>query len=89
VKVIAIKNVERKGVPIYYRLVYTGVAEIEIANDTKDYRVEFIIEIMPTGESKVSVSMQDDIHYPLLPVMGMLKEVIGKMHSNGEFPVTN
>jgi len=88
-RIVAIKNIERKGVPIYYRLVYTGVAEIEIVDGTKDYRIEFIIEIKPTGESTVSVSMQDDIHYPLVPVIGRLKEVIGNMHSNGDLPVTD
>jgi len=88
-KIIGIKNVKRKGTPIYYRLVYSGVAEIELVTGTADYRIDFVIETKPTGESAVSVSIQDDIHYPLLPVIHRLKETVGEMHSNGELPVTD
>jgi len=85
-KVIAIKNAARKDVPIYYRLIYTGVAAIELFNKTEDYRIEFSIEIMPTGGKEITISFQDSIHYPLLPVMRDLKKLIGAMHSNGELP---
>jgi len=85
-KIIAIKNIARKDVPIYYRLVYTGVAAIELFSGTDDYRIDFSIEIKPTGDKDIVVSFNDDIHYPLLPVKRELKQLIGRMHSDGELP---
>ena len=85
-KIIAIKNVARKDVPIYYRLLYTGIAAIELFNGTEDYRIEFSIETKPTGDKEIIVSLRDDIHYPLLPVTRELKKVIGSMHSDGDLP---
>jgi len=86
-KVIAIKNVARKDVPIYYRLFYTGIAAIELFNDSGEYRIEFSIETKPTGEKEILVTLKDDVHYPLLPIMKELKRVIGAMHYDGELPV--
>jgi len=86
-KIVAIKNVARKDVPIYYRLLYTGIAAIELFNgSTDDYRIEFSIETKPTGAKEIIVTLRDDIHYPMLPVMKELKKVIGAMDSDGELP---
>ncbi|MCL2191907.1 MAG: hypothetical protein FWB78_00745 [Treponema sp.] len=85
-KIIAIKNITRKDVPIYYRLLYTGVAVIELFNGTDDYRIEFSIEIKPTGDKDIVVNFNDDIHYPLLPVKRELKKLIATMHSDGDLP---
>ena len=85
-KVISIKDVIRKDVPIYYRLLYTGVAVIELTKEPQDYRIDFSIEIKPTGQKEIGVSFLDDIHYPLLPVSKELKSFIDTMHSNGTLP---
>jgi len=87
-KIISVKDIARKDVPIYYRLVYTAVATIEIAGGkTDDYGVEFSIEIKPTGEKEILVSLRREIHYPLLPVVRELRALIDRMHSAGEIPV--
>ena len=85
-KIISIKDVIRKDVPIYYRLLYTGVAVIELTKEPQDYRIDFSIEIKPTGQKEIGVSFLDDIHYPLLPVTKELKSFIDTMHSNGTLP---
>ena len=85
-KVISIKDIIRKDVPIYYRLLYTGVAVIELARGPENYRIDFAIEIKPTGQKEITVSFLDDIDYPLLPVMKELKNFIYTMHSNGALP---
>jgi len=85
-RIIAIKSIVRKDVPIYYRLLYTGVATIELFNGTDDYRIEFSIETKPTGDKEILVSFNDDIHYPLLPVKKELRKIVGTMHSDGELP---
>jgi len=83
---ITIKDIVRKDVPIYYRMLYTGVATIELFNGTDDYRIEFSIETKPTGEKDIVVSLNDEIHYPLLPIIRELRRIVGMMHSDGELP---
>jgi hypothetical protein len=85
-KVVTIKDIIRKDVPIYYRLLYTGVAVIELAKGAADYRIDFTIEIKPTGFKEISVTFLDNIEYPLLPIIKELKTVIDKMHSDEFLP---
>ena len=85
-KVISIKDIVRKDVPIYYRLLFTGVAVIQLAKGTGDYRIDFSIEIKPTGQKEIGVSFLDDIEYPLVPVSRELKTYIDTMHTNDLLP---
>jgi len=85
-KVIAIKDIVRKDIPIYYRLLYTGVAEIELTKDAANYRIDFSIEIKPTGMKEIIVTFLDALDYPLLPVVKELKALIDTMHTNGALP---
>ena len=85
-KVIIIKDIIRKDVPIYYRLLYTGVAVLELNDKQTDYRVDFAIEIKPTGQKEITVTFLDEVDYPLLPVIKELKESINSMHENGALP---
>jgi hypothetical protein len=85
-KVIAIRDIVRKDIPIYYRLLYTGVAALELTKDAEDYRIDFSIEIKPTGQKGIAVSFLDKVDYPLLPVIKELKQHIDAMHSNGTLP---
>ena len=85
-KVISIKDIIRKDVPIYYRLLYTGVAVIELSRDPEDFRIDFSVEIKPTGHKEVIVTFLDDIDYPLLPVNKELKQLICDMHTNEMLP---
>ena len=85
-KVMAIKDIVRKDVPIYYRLLFTGVAVIEFSKDPENFRIDFSIEIKPTGQKEITVSFLDKLDYPLLPVIKELKSLIDSMHSNGLLP---
>jgi hypothetical protein len=85
-KVVAIKDIIRKDVPIYYRLLYTGVAVIELAKGTSNYRIDFTVEIEPTGKKDISVTFLDNLEYPLLPVIKELKLIINKMHEDELLP---
>ena len=85
-RVITIKDIVRKDVPIYYRLLYTGVAAIELTKGTGEYRIDFSIEIKPTGQKEIGVSFLDAVDYPLIPVTKELKSFIDTMHTNGTLP---
>ena len=85
-KVISIKDIIRKDVPIYYRLLYTGVAVVALTKDPQDFRIDFSIEIKPTGQKEIIVTFLDDLDYPLVPVIKELKSHIDTMHVNGTLP---
>ena len=85
-KVNAIKDMIRKDVPIYYRKLYTGVAVIEMGKGPEDYRIDFTIEIKPTGQKEISVSFIDKIDYPLVPMNKELKTFIDELDNAGGLP---
>ncbi|GHV95316.1 hypothetical protein AGMMS50293_16360 [Spirochaetia bacterium] len=85
-KVVAIKDMIRKDVPIYYRKLYTGVAVLELTKDATDYRIDFAIEYKPTGQKEITVNFLDDIEYPLVPVIKELKQFILNMETSGGLP---
>jgi hypothetical protein len=85
-KVIAIKDIVRKDIPIYYRLLFTGVTSIELSGKVTDYRIDFCIEIKPTGKKEINVTFLDEVDYPLVPVLREMKQIIENMHTNGELP---
>jgi len=85
-KVVTVKDIIRKDVPIYYRMLYTGVAVIEMTTEAADYRIDFSIETKPTGNREITVSFLDDLDYPLVPVIKELKKHIETMHQNGALP---
>ena len=85
-KVISIKDMIRKDVPIYYRKLYTGVAVIEMNDKSVDYRIDFSIEYKPTGQKEISVTFIDTIDYPLVPVNKELKAYILELENNCALP---
>jgi hypothetical protein len=85
-KVITIKDMVRKDVPIYYRKLYTGVAVLELTKDPADYRIDFAIEYKPTGQKEIVVSFVDTVDYPLVPVIKELKTFIDNLEAAGGLP---
>ena len=85
-KVICIKDMIRKDVPIYYRLLYTGVAVIEFNQNPSDFRIDFSIEIKPTGQKEINVNFIDTLDFPLVPVVKELKQYITELDNAGGLP---
>ncbi|MDR2516783.1 MAG: hypothetical protein LBC88_05310 [Spirochaetaceae bacterium] len=85
-KIVQIKNIERKEVPIYYRRLFTGVAEFELLGKSEERPVDFTIETKPTGAKDIFVTMPDPIDYPLVPLMKELKKFINDLDDAGGLP---
>ena len=85
-KIITIKDMIRKDVPIYYRKLYTGVAVIEMNSGPVDYRIDFSIEYKPTGQKEIAITFIDTIDYPLIPVNKELKSYILELENNAGLP---
>jgi len=85
-KVVEIKNLIRKDVPIYYRRLYTGTVVLELLNKPVDFPMDFQIEQKPTGQSEINITSMGKVDYPLVPLQKELKQFIGDMDSNGKLP---
>ncbi|MCL2266424.1 MAG: hypothetical protein FWC17_01495 [Treponema sp.] len=85
-KIITIKDMIRKDVPIYYRKLYTGVAVIDFNATPQNFRVDFSIEYKPTGQKDINISFIDNIDYPLVPVTKELKNYILELETAGGLP---
>jgi hypothetical protein len=85
-KVISIKDMIRKDVPIYYRKLYTGVAVLELVKGQEEHRIDFAIEYKPTGQAEISVNFIEKIDYPLVPLTKELKTYIAGLDSSGGLP---
>jgi len=85
-KIIRIKDMIRKDVPIYYRKLYTGVAVIEMKETENDFRIDFSIEYKPTGQKEINITFIDTIDYPLIPITKELKNFINELESNDGLP---
>jgi hypothetical protein len=86
VRIIAIKNIVRKDVPIYYRRLYSGDAVLELINKPVEIPVEFQIEHMPTGQTVINVTFPQKVDYPLVPLLKEFRNFIGALDSEGKLP---
>jgi len=85
-KVITIKDMIRKDVPIYYRKLYTGVAVIDMNKGPENFRIDFSIEYKPTGQKDINLSFIDKMDYPLIPVSKELKNYINELEAASGLP---
>ena len=85
-KIITIKDLVRKDVPIYYRKLYTGVAVLDIRNVMSEYRIDFAIEYKPTGQKDITLNFIDKVDYPVIPLNRELKQFINDLESGGGLP---
>ncbi|MDR3247436.1 MAG: hypothetical protein LBT39_01505 [Treponema sp.] len=85
-KILEVKDIIRKDVPIYYRRLYTGVAVIELINKSQDARLDFSIEHKPTGQKEILITLIDTVDYPVVPLNAAIKKFIDNLDSSGGLP---
>jgi hypothetical protein len=85
-KIIALKEIERKDVPIYYRRLFSGIVVLDLMDKETERRVDFSIETKPTGHKEITVTFIEAVDYPLLPLMKELKKYIDALDNNGGLP---
>ncbi|MDR1025274.1 MAG: hypothetical protein LBL56_06055 [Treponema sp.] len=85
-KILEIKDVVRKDVPIYYRRLYSGRAVVELINKSQNVQMDFSIEHKPTGHKEILITLIDKVDYPLAPLRAALKNAIDTLDSSGGLP---
>jgi len=85
-RVVEIKNMARKDMPIYYRRFYSGVAVLELVNKPVELPLDWQIEHKATGQTEIALSMTQGVDYPLVPLQKELKKYIGALDTDGKLP---
>jgi len=86
-KVLAINNLVKRDLLVYYRREFSASALIEFpGRSPMEKNVSFSLEHAPTGETHVKASFLDDIDYPLVPAMRHLQSYILDMEKKGLLP---
>ncbi|MDR1902250.1 MAG: hypothetical protein LBQ88_08240 [Treponema sp.] len=87
-KVLELKGVVRKDVPIYYRRFFSGSIVLELMNNKAvERKLEFSIETKPTGQKEIIVKLTETIDYPLVPVVKEIKQYIYNLDADGGLPL--
>jgi hypothetical protein len=86
-KVVGIKDIIRKDVPIYYKRFYKGIVSLDLMNKALEVPLEFIIEHKPIGTLEITVTLLEKIDYPAVPLMKELKTHIGELDNEAKLPL--
>jgi len=85
-RIIEIKDMTRKDMPIYYRRFYSGVAVLELVNKPVECPLEWQIEHKPTGQTEIALTVKQSVDYPLIPLQKELKKYINALDTDGKLP---
>jgi hypothetical protein len=85
-RVVEIKNMTRKEMPIYYRRFYSGLAVLEFVNKLAEFPLDWQIEHKATGQTEIAISLTQNVDYPLVPLQKELKKFISSLDSDGKLP---
>jgi hypothetical protein len=85
-RIVKIKEIIRKDIPIYYRRLYSSVLVIELMGKSIEKKIDFSIEIKPTGQKDIVITFLEPIDYPLVPLLKELKKFINEIDSDGQLP---
>ncbi|HDQ14491.1 MAG TPA: hypothetical protein ENN41_06730 [Sediminispirochaeta sp.] len=84
-KVLHIKDIQKKNVPLHYRNEFKGSAMLEFSPQRREEApIEFSVEHQATGEVDISARVLNKINYPLVPVLKSLKEYIRTLEREGK-----
>ena len=85
-QILDIKDIVRKDVPIYYRMYYSGTMLMDFVGKQIERKIDFSLEIKPTGQKEILITIAEPIDYPLVPLIKELRKFIDKLYSNGKLP---
>jgi hypothetical protein len=86
-KLLEIQDIDpfKKDIPLYYRRDYSARGSFK-KSDGLNVLVDFhfSVEALPTGDKEIRINLQQNIDYPLIPVIRALKEEIQNLYSRGD-----
>ena len=85
-KVMELANLKREDVQIFYIIKYAATAVLDLTARTANVDIEFSIEMNSFGNKDFSLSIKNQIDYPLIPIRKSILEYITKLEMEGKLP---
>jgi hypothetical protein len=85
-KVLELRGLSRKETGIYYRREFSGFAVLETRGQSSEFPLSFVIEHRPIGAPEISVILEADPAWPLLPVVTSIKHLVRELDKTGKLP---
>jgi hypothetical protein len=84
--ILDISDIIRKENFIYYRREFTGTAIYDLPGRKFEGKIDFVIETTPLGKKEITVTLLENVDYPLLSIIHSLKEYISRLENEGKLP---
>lgn len=79
-----LSDIVKKDIPLHYRNEFTANAVFSTFDGKELMRkIEFIVEMAPTGKKDIRVNILEQVDYPLVPLLKTLKEHIQTLDRKG------
>lgn len=85
-KVLELKELNRRDSTIHYIKEFTGVAVLTAGTVKAETDISFTLEHKPLGAPELTVRIMDPLDWPLLPVIRALREHILDLERTGRLP---
>jgi hypothetical protein len=85
-KVLELRDLSRKETGIYYRREFSGKAVLETKGLPGEFPLSFVIESRPIGGPEISVILEADPSWPILPVVMSIKHMVRELDKSGKLP---
>ena len=85
-RVLELRDLSRKETGIYYRREFKGLAILEARGKESEFPLSFVIENRPIGAPEISVLLESDPSWPLLPIVASIKRLVREMDKSGKLP---
>ena len=85
-RVVELQNLVREDVQIFYIRKYAATAVLDLTARTANVEIEFSIEMNSFGNKDFSLSIKNQIDYPLIPIRKSILEYITKLEMEGKLP---
>ena len=85
-KVVELANLQREDVQIFYIRKYAATAVLDLNARTANVDIEFSIEMNSFGNKDFTLSIKNQIDYPLIPIRKSILEYITNLEMEGKLP---
>lgn len=79
-----LSEIVKKDVPLHYRNEYSAKANFNsLDGKAIAKRIEFTVEMSPIGKKEIKINFLDNLDYPLVPIIKVIKEEIQVLDRKG------
>jgi len=85
-KVVELRDLNRRESPVFYIKELTAVAVIEWNQRQSESDIAITLEHKPIGPPDVHVHLLDSVDWPALPVIHAIKDYVTELERSGRLP---